>query len=118
MVLRENHSIQGQGPPAVSQEEGDLQQLISQTTALLSSAGYSEKSIGDYTCSGFSRLAYYFALHETHIYDESLLNNFINEMRAAYDQKLITRYIYQSARKAAMLLKELHDTGRISRDHG
>lgn len=113
MVLRENHSIQGQGPPAVSQEEGDLQQLISQTTALLSSAGYSEKSIGDYTCSGFSRLAHYFALHETHIYDESLLNNFINEMRAAYDQKLITRYIYQSARKAAMLLEEFHDTGNI-----
>lgn len=113
MALREKRSIQGQGPPAISQREGDLQQLISQTIALLSLVGYSERSIGDYTRSGFSRLAHYFALHETYLYNESLLNNFINEMRAAYDQKLITRYIYQNARKAAMLLKEFHDTGNI-----
>ena len=45
MVLRENHSIQGQGPPAVSQEEGDLQQLISQTTALLSSLGTAKNQL-------------------------------------------------------------------------
>ncbi len=113
MASRENHKAQGQGPPTISQGEGDLQQLIAQTTALLSPAGYSEKSISNYTQSGFSRLASYFDLHETHLYDEVLLNNFINETRAAYDQKLITRYVYQNARKAAMLLKEFHDTGTI-----
>lgn len=113
MASRENHKARNQGPPTISQGEGDLQQLITQTTALLSPAGYSEKSISNYTQSGFSRLARYFDLHETHLYDEVLLNNFINETRAAYDQKLITRYVYQNARKAAMLLKEFHDTGTI-----
>ncbi len=115
MTLSENYRVHGQGPPIISQgeREGDLQQLIYQTIALLSPAGYSEKSIGDYTQSGFSRLVRYFDLHETHLYDEALLNSFINEVRTAYDQKLTTRYIYQSARKAAMLLKEFHDTGTI-----
>lgn len=113
MASRENCKAHGQGPPTINQKEGDLQQLISQTTALLSSAGYSEKSIGNYICSGFSRLMRYFDLHKTYLYDENLLKNFVNETRAAYEQKLITRYIYQSARKAAMLLKEYHDTETI-----
>lgn len=63
MVLREKHSIQGQGPPAISQRKGDLQQLISQTITLLSSAEYSEKSIGDYTYSGLSRLIRFVNVH-------------------------------------------------------
>ena len=113
MASRENCRVHRQGHPTINQKEGDLQQLIAQTTNLLSPAGYSEKSIGDYTRSGFSRLMRYFDLHETHLYDENLLNNFVNETRAAYDQRLITRYIYQSARKAAMLLKEYHETGTI-----
>ena len=95
------------------QKENELQPMISQTIALLSPAGYSDKSISDYTRSGFSRLVQYFNSHETGHYDETLLCNFINETRAAYDQKLITRYVYQKTRKAAMLLKEFHDTGNI-----
>ena len=108
-----NHNQHGNGPPINEQKKNELQQMIFQTIALLSPAGYSDKSIGDYTCSGFSRLVQYFNSHETSHYDEALLHNFINEMRAAYDQKLITRYIYQSARKAAMLLMEFHNTGNI-----
>lgn len=48
MASRENHKAQDQGPPTISQGEGDLQQLIAQTTAPLSPAGYSEKSISNY----------------------------------------------------------------------
>lgn len=107
-----NYNQHGKGPP-INEQKNELQQMISQTIALLSPAGYSDKSISDYACSGFSRLVQHFNLHETGQYDETLLYNFINEMRAAYDQKLVTRYIYQSARKAAMLLKEFHDTGNI-----
>ena len=84
MASRENCRVHRQGHPTINQKEGDLQQLIAQTTNLLSPAGYSEKSIGDYTRSGFSRLMRYFDLHETHLYDENLLNNFVNETRAAY----------------------------------
>jgi len=108
-----NHNQHGNGPPISEQKENELQQMIFQTAALLSPAGYSDKSISDYTRIGFSRLVQYFSLHETGYYDEALLYNFISETRAAYDQKLITRYIYQSTRKAAMLLKEFHDTGNI-----
>lgn len=54
MASIENCRVHGQGPPTINQKEGDLQQLIAQTTNLLSPAGYSEKSIGDYTRSGFS----------------------------------------------------------------
>ena len=108
-----NHNQHSNGPPIIKQNENELQQMISQTIALLSPAGYSDKSIGDYTRSGFSRLVQYFNSHETDHYDETLLYKFINETRVAYDQKLITRYIYQCARKAAMLLKEFHDTGNI-----
>ena len=108
-----NHNQHGNGPPISEQKENELQQMISQTAALLSPAGYSGKSISDYTRIGFSRLVQYFNLHETGYYDEALLYNFIDETRVAYDQKLITRYVYQKARKAAMLLKEFHDTGNI-----
>lgn len=80
---------------------------------MLSSAGYSENAINDYTSSGFNRISHYFKSRATSLYDESLLDEFISEMRTTYEQKLISRYIYQSARKAAMLLKEFHDTGEI-----
>lgn len=91
MANQDQHS---NGPPISEQKDNELQQMISQTIALLSPAGYSDKSIDDYTRSGFGRLMQYFNLHETGFYDEALLYNFINETRAAYDQKLITRYFY------------------------
>ena len=74
-----NHNQHGNGPPISEQKENELQQMIFQTAALLSPAGYSDKSISDYTRIGFSRLVQYFSLHETGYYDEALLYNFISE---------------------------------------
>lgn len=111
--LEEICSLYSQETPDASQREDELQQLIFQTAALLLPAGYSEKSIQRYTVNGFAPISNYFNQRGVCHYSEALLDNFINEKRDAYDQKLISRYIYQNARKAAMLLKEFHDTGTI-----
>ena len=113
MELSEKRRTHIQEPPTISRGEDDLQQLVSQTIALLLPAGYSEKSISNYICGGFNQILMHFNLWENNHYDEQLLDGFISEKRAAYDQKLISRNAYQNARKAAMLLKEFHNTGTI-----
>lgn len=87
--------------------------LIYQTKLELLKFKLSEKSIQNYTRDGFEAILRYCMEHGIAEYSKAALADFTAEVHLAYEKRQMSRSVYQNARKAAALLEEYHDTGRL-----
>lgn len=87
--------------------------LIQQTLLAMQHSTYSKRSIAEYDKYGFSLILSYFMQRDENNYSETLLDEFIQECIALYNNKELGRTIYQKSRKSAFLLKEYLETGKI-----
>ena len=88
--------------------------LVHRTKRELLNFNLSEKSIRNYTYDGFDAILRYCTQHEITKYSKAALADFVSNARSAYENRQLCRSVYQNARKAAALLEEYHDTGKLN----
>lgn len=95
----------------------DLFALVYRTKEELSGLGLSQKTIQNYTYDGFDAILRYFTRHETIKYSKTELGNLVAEARSEYENHRMCRSAYQNIRKAAAMVEEYHDTGKLIWHH-
>lgn len=91
----------------------DLFALVYRIKQELPKLGLSAKSIRNYAYDGFDVILRYCIQHGITKYSKDELKNFVAEVRSMYENRQLNRTIYQNARKAAGMIEEYHDTGKL-----
>lgn len=95
------------------QDNDNLFGLVYRTKQELLKFNLSEKSIRNYTHDGFDAILRYCTQRSIATYSKASLENVVAEARLAYKKQQMCRSVYQNVRKAAALLEEYHDTGKL-----
>lgn len=91
----------------------NLYGLVYQTKQALANFNLSEKSIRNYIYDGFEPILRHCGQHGIMEYSEAVLAGFVDNAHSAYEERQMCRSVYQNVRKAAALLMEYHDTGKL-----
>jgi site-specific recombinase XerD len=76
--------------------------------------GLTERTVRHYTTEGLTPILRAHSKQGLEYYSPSLANEMVLERRRLYEQGLASRVAYQDLRKAAVLLSEMHQTGKIT----
>lgn len=114
-VRQKTHQHVGPEPaPEQLADPEDIFALVWKTNQALQKSGLSPKTVGHYTNGGLHVIMRHHFDEGVPHYSVEIIYTLVTEMRAKYDQGIISRTAYQNVRKAAYLLEEMHDTGHIT----
>lgn len=81
---------------------------------LMGQLGLAERTIRHYTDEGLAVILKKHYDSGTELYSEELISELVANKRLQYEHGLVRRVSYQDLRKAADMLQELHQTGKIT----
>lgn len=88
--------------------------LVWKTNRAMLAHGLSDATVGHYSTEGLAVILNRHYEIGTEQYSEEIVSKVVEEKRHQYEQGLVTRISYQNLRKAAYLVKEMRNTGRIT----
>jgi len=88
--------------------------LVWRTKQALHEAGLKKGTIRHYTTEGLSVILRKHTSQGLEQYSESLVSGMVAEVRSRYENGETSRLSYQDLRKAAVLLSEMHKSGKIT----
>lgn len=94
-------------------EEDNLFVLVCRTKQELLKFGYKAKTISNYTYDGFNAILRYCTKRGITRYSKDVIDTFVSSAHANYESHIMCRSTYQNIRKAAAMLDEYHETGRL-----
>lgn len=112
---RPEQSIQHDTPTTKQfAEPGNIFALAWAVNKQMGELGLSESTIRHYRDEGLSVILKKHYDSGTECYSDDLVSQVTEEWRIQYEQGIIKRTAYQNLRKAASMLRELHQTGKIT----